>query len=264
MKISVSELKDYLTCPAFCHHRYVSLRGPEPAEALAIGSAVHQLLAHKLGGAIPPIAACEVAGHLALAVNAWEPPADWRVCATEIAMSLPLAFYGDDRDIELVGTLDAIVEWNGSFWHLQHKTLAPGIPPGVYAEQQRTDWHECAYQAMAEQAGYRPFAGTILNLLRKLSESAIRRNPEAALSLQYVNRTYEEVAGAMVDITTLAQRIHDERLWRERPMRNRAACAGPYRNSLCTYKDVCDGVTTIDDPRYVALEPRYAEASDAG
>jgi hypothetical protein len=257
MIINVSRLKDHLTCPQYAHNRYVSRRGVAPSLALNVGTLWHLGMAVHLDESHKPafLEALEFADDvtarafdaLVPAYNAWQLPPDWEIHAIEGERRAPLGPH------TLVGTPDAVIRTNGKFWHLQHKTLAPGIPPATYGELIRVDWHECAYQWML-QHDFSPYGGTILNICRKLSAKAIRAEPARALSLQYLTRSSDIIDRALNDILATA---HDlDRI--VVPLRNRAACGGPYRNSLCPYFGVCAGTETLNADKFVDLEDRYA------
>lgn len=268
MLVSVSWIKDHEICPTFAYNRNVKLRGPAAnAVALSVGSIWHEAMAARLRGetfaasldTMSPRVADEWAV-LAPVANAWDVPADWQVELVEHEMRLPAGPH------TFVGRLDALVKWNESWWHVQHKTLAQGVPIEVFAEQQRTDWHECLYQRMAEHADYRPFAGTILNICRKLSKSVrrdgnmVERHPlEFLVEPMYLRRSDQIVDAAILDMMQIAGDIEDEIGSRRRISKNRSACAGAFRNSLCVYKGCCDGGITLDDEQFVDLEVRYAD-----
>lgn len=266
MLISVSQIKRYMECPAKAHYEYTLHRGGlRKSEALELGSLVHIFFDAVLSGkvweveieealaALEPIQSVELSEAFDIlrpALELWKPQDDWRVVSVEQELQIPCGSH------TLVGRLDGIVEWNGGYWHLQHKTLGATVPVGVYCEQQRTDWHESVYHRMAESAGYRPFLGTILNIVRKLSAKAVVANPASSIvPPQYLPRTTEDVDGALSD---LEQTINDIADPTRRIVKNRCACAGPYRNSLCEFKPVCDGDDTLDSPNYRDLEIRYA------
>lgn len=270
MKISVSQIKRHIECPMKAHYEYDLLRGPRARPiALDVGSLVHTALEAKLRGRDWRVATDEYLAALPLdtdprvdegwlllapSIALWEKEEDWEVVSIEEAMETPCGSH------TLVGRLDSVVRWNGQYWHLQHKTLAPSVPVGTFVEQQRTDWHECVYQRMAEEKGYRPFGGTILNILRKLSGKRLAGNPhDAIVPPQYLPRTPELVQEAISDLATIVDDIQAQRDGTRRIVKCRSACAGPYRNSLCAYKSVCDGDVEIESDAFVDLEPRYAD-----
>ena len=270
MKISVSQIKRHIECPAKANYEYGLLRGQEKrAMALDVGSLAHIALEAKLSGqdwrkatddylaSLPPEVSVEVGEEfevIAPSLALWEKPEDWEVVSVEQELSAQCGSH------ILVGRLDAVVKWNGSYWHLQHKTLSPSIPVSVFAEQQRTDWHECAYHRFAELQGFKPFAGTILNVIRKLSAKGLKESPlDALVPPQYLPRTDESVQEALDDLAQLIDDIEAGRNGTRRIVKCRSACGGPYRNSLCIYKPVCDGDVSIESDSYVDLVPRYAD-----
>lgn len=268
MKISVSQIKRHIECPTKAHFEYTLLRGGDKrAMALDVGSLAHIALEAKLLGkdwqaatdeymaSLPPEVSVEVNTEFAVlapSLALWEKPDDWVVLGTEVEMEIPCGRH------TIVGRLDAPIVWNDNRWHLQHKTLASSVPVAVFAEQQRTDWHECVYHRMLQAVEGPPVAGTVLNTIRKLSAKRLAENPtDALIPPQYLPRTDEIVQEALDDLAQLIDDIEAGRDGARRIIKCRSACAGPYRNSLCIYKPVCDGDDEITSPSYVDLEPRY-------
>lgn len=271
MIFNVSHLKLSFECPQKAWNRYIHLRGePIPSTALSVGTLVHLYFAARLdpsatrsATANEAVASADEAtlrefSALTPALLTWRKPDDWRVEYVERELRLPLP-----GGHELVGTLDALVHWNGKYWHLQHKTLRPSVPIHVYQEQQRSDWHECAYEAMAIAAGFAPYGGTILNLVRKLSAKTIMAAPQTALNISYLTRSPDIVTYAIRDMDLLANDIASAvGLSNAHPVRNRSACAGAFGNKLCPYIRVCNGEATLDDDCFVTIEPRYSPAPE--
>ena len=251
------------------HYEYTLHRGGlRKPDALEVGALVHIALDAILREAmwepiveealaeLEPVRAVELSelvDELRPAIAAWKKPEDWRVIGSEMELSVPCGPH------TIVGRLDAVVEWNGSFWNLQHKTLGASVPVAVYCEQQRTDWHESVYHRMAERASFVPFAGTILNIVRKLSAKRIAEFPnDALIPPQYLPRSDADVDEAFQDLQQLIDDIATQGDGGRRVVKCRSSCAGPFRNSLCVYKPVCDGDDVISSENYMDLEPRYA------
>lgn len=283
MRLSVSQIKRHMTCPMMAHYEYDLLRAPGGTlvRPLEVGTIAHVALAAKLVGLNWREAADQAVSELAskfgqtpsaavrlqetldewdvlsMAINAWTKPDDWEVLSVEQEMEVPVGRH------TIVGRLDSVVVWNGSRWHLQHKTLAATKPVAVYAEQQRTDWHESVYQRMLEQIEGAPVAGTVLNLVRKFARSTMSKDPSKALGHLFLPRADWEVDEALADLEGIIDDIEAQGSGR-RIYKNRSACAGGYGNVLCPYKDVCDDMVSIDDPdRFVTLESRYGEGTQA-
>jgi hypothetical protein len=262
-RLSVSQLKAVLVCPQYAHFKYVVGRGVAPSTALTLGSLWHLAMASHLEPnsdrqkayedalATAPNEVLTKWDALLPALETWRMPDGWEIVQVEQALTLELT------SAILIGTPDTIVRWNGGFWHLQHKTLAPGIPLDVFGELTRTDWHECVYELMLAQAGFNPVRGTILNIVRKLSAKTIAASPHTALSIQYITRTPIDITTAMGDVDHLAHLLYTDEIYCG--LKNRAACAGPYRNHLCEYKPVCDNQCDLADPRFIDLESRYEQ-----
>jgi len=274
MKLSVSHLKEHITCPAFAHFRNVLRVGPASrALALDVGTAWH-LTMQRLHHPTAPADIFSVEQELEEAVHTgamsgdafstwqeilrpvalvWSPPPEWSVVTVEQEYSVPLGKH------TLVGRPDAVVKWNGTYWHLQHKTVAASVPLGVYGELQRTDWHECAYQKMLEAAGYSPVTGTILVCCRKFVKSRIQANPLAAIDIQYLARSTEVVEQAFLDMWEGACGIALEGVG-GRIIRHPNACGGAYRNSLCPYRGVCFDGKSLADMGFINIPDRYSSS----
>lgn len=254
MRVSISQVKDHLLCPQLAHNRHVLRRGLDKrSDALDWGTLWHREMAFKLMPEweapliyIPP----EVVQDYDLwrgECPQWQRPEGWEVKGVEVGMSMPLGQH------EIVGTLDAIIQWNGKWWHLQHKSLAEGVPISVFCETQRMDFHEVVYQRMAEMQGYLPFGGTILNVLRKLSRKRLRAGEDPYV-IEVMTREPELVEETLGDLEEIVTQMAAQGI---RPIKNRSACGGLYRNSLCQYHACCGREITLADERYVDLEERY-------
>jgi len=189
-------------------------------------------------------------------INGWHTPEDWEIIGVEQEMEVNCGRH------TLVGRLDALAVWNGAVWHLQHKTVPTNKPLAIYSEQQRTDWHECVYQRMAESR-YENVAGTLLNCIRKVSMKTAIEKPATAFQSFFLPRSEMEIDEAFADIEQEIEDIAAEQAGQKRFVKNRSFCAGAYGNKICAFKEVCDGAVEISDPdRFITLEPRYSQEPD--
>lgn len=190
------------------------------------------------------------------AFNAWEWPDEWQLLEVEKLIEYR---FGSPFELILQGRLDGLVKWNGIYWHLQHKTLSPSTPLPVYFAYMQRDWHECWYEFACREAGYTPYGGTILNIVRKLSAGTILKDPKSALCTQYIPRPWEIVKKAMLDLELIGNQLSVDRDFPGAILQNRSMCAGRFGNSLCPYLDVCNGVANLDDDSlFKTIEDRYA------
>jgi hypothetical protein len=266
------------------HYEYDLLKAPagRTETALLVGTVVHAAFEALLMGGDWEAAAAEVlmlasgdadsnaaaiacaeaeqqwgALHVAI-THGWKTPEDWEVLAVEKELEVPCGVH------TVVGRLDALVRWNGSLWHLQHKTVPTNKALAVYAEQQRTDWHECVYQRMAE-GRYENVAGTLLNCIRKVSLKTARERPLSAFESFFLPRSEDQINEAFADIEQEINDIQAEQDGTRRIIKNRSFCAGQYGNRICAFKEVCDGIVQIDDAdRFINVEPRYSGDSPGG
>jgi hypothetical protein len=264
------------------HYEYDLLKAPigQVAVALGVGTVVHAAFEALLSGGDWKAESEKALANMSLntprdeklekihaewdAVSlcierAWKTPDDWEIIAVEKEMEVKCG-----RHV-IVGRLDSIVRWNGGLWHLQHKTVPTNKVLAIYAEQQRTDWHESAYQAMIEvEYPEQDVSGTLLNCIRKLSTKAAIEKPHTAFERFYLPRSKEEVDEAFTHMEQEIDDIEEERLSQRLIIKNRSFCAGAWGNSICAFKEVCDGVVSIDDTeRFSNTEPRYSTEAEA-
>ncbi len=196
-------------------------------------------------------------------IDEWAPEFPLEVVAVEKEFRASLG------GLELAGRVDGIVRWNGQLWPLQHKSMAQSKVVHVFAEKQRTDWHEIFYQHCIEQMfpGER-VGGTMLHCVRKLSKKALGegKNP---FSWHYLARTEAIQAEGMRDIQATLWAAHSllhnvtslhlplDTYPYALAIKNREACGGFYGSSLCPFKGVCDGEEQMDNGKFVQLKRRY-------
>lgn len=281
MRINVSHVRAHLECPAKAFYQYDLRRSPRKRyEALDIGTLWHGSMAELLTGS--PIANVIELGERTIdglrekdpdhaervnkgwtsilpALREWVMPPGWEVIEVEKVLERRL------RDHLVQGTLDAIVKWNGSFWHLQHKTVAASRSLAAYYAYMERDWHECVYQWLIEpHQEYQPYAGTILNTVRKLSAASIEANPSAALAIQYIPRPQSMVDKAILDFGQLTDQISMGGRTPQLVIQNRSACGGTYGNSVCPYIGVCNKeVSLYDDSLFEDAPDRYQAPLEA-
>ena len=183
MRINVSQVLAWQTCPRVWWFRYVAQRAKPPGQALADGTFWHERAASTLradlsaewakgewGGAAagrreaPGSVLVDIQGNgnpvyvsgemLTLAVNDEQARmAAWigehlraRLADYEVlALEQPLAAALGGH--ELVGTPDGIVRQrvSGALYLLQWKTVAGARPLDVLFDEVRVSWHECAF-----------------------------------------------------------------------------------------------------------------------
>ena len=253
MRINISALNKYLECPRKWWYEYVLGRGrTSRSQALADGILWHQIVSGEvdLPGDAPP--------WMKPAYEAWE---DWQethsdvlILCREMTLEAPLGPH------TLFGRLDALVEWEGKLWHLQHKTMAKSRPLDVLIRTQKRSFHEHAYAHLVKhnkpvRASERvngvypaiPYGGTILVVCKKITTAL-------PIHVEYltINGGHDE---AMREMLTIIDRMTWDRAEGQKflPFQNRNSCAGPYLNSLCWAIDACDGLRSIDS--YDEIDP---------
>jgi hypothetical protein len=286
LKVNTSWLKRHRQCPAQAHYEYVLKRIPDEDKAVALdaGSLFHKAMdllhgpPNELGetwnmaqvdeeitrmlgaGEIGLGGYDEWCESLRLVAKEWTPPSDWEFLATEKEYEVTLP-----NGIVCRGILDSVIRWNGKIWHGQYKTTHASTKEAVYAEIQRTDWHECVYHRMLQNAYPSDIiGGTILILVKKLSAKRVSAAPLAGLTLWYLDRSDEVVANALVDMAMETNTIIQEMKSVRRVTRDPQQCGGPYKNRLCPYREVCVGTEDINGKHFRTAEDRYEASASPG
>ena len=253
MRINISALNRYLECPRKWWYEYVLGRGrASRSQALMDGILWHQVVSGEveLPEDAPP--------WMKPAFEAWlewkEKHSDIAILDTEVTLEAPLGPH------TLFGRLDALVEWEGKLWHLQHKTMAKSRPLDVLIRTQKRSFHEHAYKHLViahttpglekypdwvPEWGRLPYGGTILVVCKKITTAL-------PIHVEYltINGGHEE---AMLELQSIINSMACVIVPTEHPIQNRNSCAGPYLNSLCWAIDACDGIRSIDS--YDEIDP---------
>lgn len=175
LDLNVSQIQAFIRCPRYWYHRYVAQRSDErESAALRMGTAWHLLMEKVL---VDPdlgqlLRICEMTS------DEWERTLfmeglaqfhQWMEDSPEYELldaEMELDFVLDGR-FRIFGKLDRLVKFNGSYWHMQHKTLAANKFVPSYITSVRRSLHEYAYRRMCEAHELTPYGGTILFILRK-------------------------------------------------------------------------------------------------
>jgi len=276
---SVSEVLDFIHCPQYWANKYVFQRQEIApiAKPLRVGTAVHEVLEQfmlgrdKLG--VDPVSTRltepedDLIGEVMdLLMDEWYgvhvlgQPKWTAVISTEE----PLALYIGGHLV--VGTPDAVVEYNGKLWHVQHKTLAQSKPVATFIKLVARSYHEALYHWMLRaKFPDREIGGTMLNIVRKMSRKRAQEDPTQGLWLEWLAIDNDKSARALKDLTYYLDLMADQReildTKRHRDMpfvpQNRKMCAGTFGNSLCTYYHVCqdNGQILWDDRLFQETDP---------
>lgn len=276
MKWSVSQLKNWLNCQTYCYYHDVLRRGISGVgSATLLGTVFHEFMEAKLKGLPEPeitfnemdAQGMKAAGEwkkLLPFAQAWEAPKDWEVRGVERAFEWPLGLN------TLQGRLDALIWWNDGYWSLQWKTCGQSTNLETFGEHIRIGFHECAYQWLCEQAGFKPFKGTILVTAKRLSQKAIGEGRAPIAPPQYLFRSGEMVAerveqmklkaeemSHIIDGITTFENGHLARTMKKLLFKNVEQCRGMFHNSKCPYWDVCHEGASIDSAPFIDLPDRY-------
>lgn len=280
MHFSVSDVRQYLTCPQMAAYAQVERRVPLRHYAVAAdaGTLWHLACEAKLLGQGPGEAVEAKLSEWQRSLDSeyfeellaeWKPLAlliphvdfsDMEVLAVEVPITKTLPCGHD-----FIGRADAVVKWKGLHWHLQHKTVGPSKPLAIYMQHMQVDWHECLYEwVLSEQ--YPLWGGTLLTLARKLSARTIEKMGwQAALSRTPIARPRAVVDRAVVDFDRLVWEIAGVHFEGRPVIQNRSACTGTFGNRPCAYFDVCHGKAKLsDDTLFGPAVARYDVQSPGG
>jgi len=168
-------------------------------------------------------------------------------------------------DHTVFGQIDAVVEWNGRTWMLQHKTIAETANIPTYVRSLERSWHEITYGMLAEANGYPDYAGSIIVCMRKIAYKRrstwkanmlvvepVRIQPSEMFEVHLARRLREMDEFSFVRRSDAVTAMESGLV-----PQNRSNCLK--YNRLCDYVDVCDGeASVLDLPTCNSLE-RYAK-----
>lgn len=202
---------------------------------------------------------------LEAAADVWQ---DW-FPVTTLAVEKALALdYTDDEGvpIRIVGRPDRVIRFdNGGLGHYQHRTIASGKNITLYIDTFHRNPHEGVYWKMLEQEyGEQPF-GTMLSLVRKLKDTTIRDNPQAALQQHPVPITQAQATLTLDNVKRSIQAMKMMRDGRLPTWNNPDNDLGRYGSSLSPYYPVLstgDYSLLDDDERFMDTRDRYAELAE--
>jgi hypothetical protein len=278
VKLNISSLKDFQRCEKMAYYRHDLQRSKlgQVSQPLDVGT-----IWHKGMEAYMQRENCDEVGEIFLreitnlpdrdytakaatqlnilldGLRVWQKPVDWNLRSVETVLQAQLPRWRKSlhhsNDPILVGRLDAIIEWNGLWWHVQHKTIDAAKPIKVFWEQMARDWHECGYHYLMERNGIGPIGGTLLITARKVSAKALKENPFQVITHQFISRPQPVIDKAVDDIYTIMERWkhnQDDTRVMGGPnsyIENRDSCTGPYGNRACAYMEVCNGLVQLGD-----------------
>lgn len=264
--ISISDLRTWITCPAKL--RYAQERVPiSISPSLDLGTVFHSHMERRwqkaLGRPVGPITLPQTPEStlewqkLEPHATAWKPPSGWAIRDVELPLRGPLARWdGRKPDHDLVGRLDALIEWNQKLWSLQYKTCGSSVPLDNLAASVRMSFHEAAYQHLVETTRWplgAPFGGTILLTAKKLSQKSLTagQNP---IALHYLTRTPAEQKILLTDLSKALDSMETSQ-----PFKNWESCFGPFKNSKCPFFPVCHEGISLHSPLYMPTPNRYPD-----
>lgn len=287
MKISVSEIQDYMRCPFRWYCKWVKNRVPvEEAPALTFGKLLHEVFEvgikqgmEKALTEVPQrwydvgtlaggyelsarLSALEKLKELAESLSLWTPA--WE---NEEVLEVEVPFEFNYGGITFLGIPDTVVVIDDYIYHRQHKGLAPATNFGTYLLLAKRSMHEHLYaEAISKKYPEYKYGGTYFNLVRKLQyrTHVTKKNPEGKVKtldqmfFQHpvpIDLNSELHKDVMKNLLYWTERIRED----ERCPVNELQNGGPYGNSPDVYFRVLLGEISLDDDRYFKdREDRYA------
>lgn len=249
MKVNVSQIEDYITCPTLWWNRWIAKRSTrQETHAMHVGTTWHKLCEmHSLAplehADLTDLERCS----LVLGYNQYRnwlenDPGAPIIIGREQVQTATLGGH------ELFGRLDAVGMWNGKWWHIQHKTLGARVDTHVYQRLLARSLHELIYAYLLQQNEATPYGGSMICVLRKpTSFKNLEQRPDlfsaipVAITKHNIQTALLDVAGYLHQMNFLAHNAPAARL-----TQNRQACGGYYHNSPCEYIDVCDGLRSLE------------------
>lgn len=283
MKISVSEIQDYMRCPYRWYCRWVKNRVPqEEAPALAFGRLLHEVFEcaaeHSMEKALTEVPQAwynlgvEAGGsELSYRMRALdelkefaEPLSLWTPEKAEI-LEVETPFEYKYGAYTLLGRPDTVILLDNYVYHRQHKGLAAATNFGTYLLLAKRSMHEHLYgEALHEKYPQYKYGGTYFNLMRKLKfrTHITKKKPEGKVKsldqmfFQHpvpIDLGSKLHADVMENLYDWVKRIDNERFECAagmKPAINELQNGGPYGNSPDLYFRVLIGEISLDDDRY--------------
>jgi hypothetical protein len=260
MKVTGSELLAFDRCPEFRRNLWEKRRQKQhsESEAQALGKWAHEILANMMKGIspgqleLPWFSQLAKARALRLALLAWwdrySVSTPWsevilveEPLTAQIRTGRPPEWAGD---VILQGIPDAMVLWQGALWHCQHKTLDQSQSVENFACSVAQSLHESIYAILAKNRWPElRYGGTMLNIVRKMSEGAMLENASRALWLEFLPIGDRQIERAKDDILWMVDHFDE-------PWRRRSGCVEVGRGK-CPYYEACwEGISLSDDSIY--------------
>ncbi len=196
----------------------------------------------------------------------WHDTYDVETLSVEGAMRTIIDIPAWNGHLEMVGTPDRVIRYEGKIWHQQHRTLAQGVPREAYNESMTRDMHETLYARMIqEKYPDEAYGGTFMDVLVKTSFVRFDANPAAFMYQDPVPINQQEIEWGVDNITRWCTQMR-MMLAGELPIPdNPKLDLGPFRNSKSLYFDVLKGDMDhlADDRFFKDMEDRYPVIEEA-
>lgn len=187
------------------------------------------------------------------------PPKEIRTIEEPIRRLLPPLRVGETSSHSLIGIPDTVVLLHNRRWHLQHKTASDRTSMPLFVQLAERSLHELAYAWLLEE-GEEEYAGTYLNIVRKLSAKAISLNPHSAFVQELIPLRSSQIHTAILDISRIAERMARISSGEVQPIDNREADTNRFGNVISPYFHVKLGIHDLaDDSLFTDFVSRYNE-----
>lgn len=265
MKLDITRVKDFCTCPQLYDYKWNRGLRPrkEDRSKLDFGTAIHagleayyktwkveratEAYLHKLDD-VAPDHVQRAYGVVMLEKYAQNYPSDrseFTVISVEKELTRKVGSH------VLMGRLDLLVERRSEpkgIYHMQHKTVGHTVAMESYVRGFDLDWHERAYALLAREAGY-ACNGSIINLLRKTKVPSYLRS--------YVMHSEEALSRFEHDFLSEAAGIEQAEAFHMYPQRP-TSCVKPW--GLCAFHSACV-LGDVDENEFEKREMDYVDAA---
>lgn len=280
MKVNISQVNLYQTCPTKWYDRYVLRREKAGSnDTLDAGTIFHKAMEVYFYGVKEykdhVIAKGMAEEYLTMQAESISDRPKLKATLFDLATKFqfmphpayydPASVIGVEKTIEmplgrhtLIGRLDGIVldSVSGLVWHVQNRTLGLSTKMDTYIESRIMDPHELAYGALlAHEYRDRKIGGTITNFVKKGGTPSSEKWYEEVIPWSQ-NRWHdmEEDYGRLID--EMQELTDPANLRYGKPIKNRTACRTVW-GSMCPYWDVCAHEQSLYSSPYTDVPDEY-------
>lgn len=154
-----------------------------------------------------------------------------------------------DSQHTLIGRPDQVILLKDKYWHLQFKTISDRTPMSVFVPTRARDLHELAYAYLicGKYCTPEQYGGTLLNVVRKISNKAITEDPGKAFVQELIPISFTDVWDAISDIIAIADDMEAVITGKRRLIENRESDTNKFGNVISPYFEALYNKASIED-----------------